>query len=153
MRFDSKVEGVYNLDKVFSNLPESTRRKALMPALRKGGAVIRKAAAQNVSRVVSNEATGLLSRSIRVYNSKSRSGELGVIIQVQRGTVNAKKLVNGKPVRVGLYAGVLEYGKEGQPPRSWIRAAADQKESEAINVVTSEINSRMVQAVRDAGGK
>lgn len=150
MEFDGKLSGIADLDKAFRNLPGSTRRKANMQALRAGAAVVRNMAEANVRDVTSSEATGYLAKNIRVYNYKKYRGNYRVAVQVRRRAVNNKKLVKGLPVRVGLYAAVLEYGKKNQPPRSWIRKAIREGKDAAVNALTREMNKRMVDAVQDA---
>lgn len=147
MTIEAKVLGVADIDKVFKALPITTQNKASRPALRKGGTVIRNMASANVKAITSEEATGLLARSLRVYTFKRYKGNLRVGVQVKRGLV-AK---NG--ARVGLYGAVLEYGKEGQPPRSWIRKAIREGVTAANQAVLTEFNKRLVEAVRSAGGK
>lgn len=136
------------VERVFKNLPRTTQRRALMPALRAGAFVVRDLAVANVRAVTSGESTGVLERNIRVYNYKKYRGNYRVAVQVKRGMMNTK--VKGKPVRVGLYAAVLEYGKEGQAPRSWIRKAIRDGQGAAVSALTKEASKRMNEAVRDA---
>lgn len=150
MDFNNSITGFKELDKTFSNLPRTTQRRAIVPALRAGAFVVRDMAAANVKAVTSGDSTGLLERSLRVYNYKKYRGNYRVAVQVKRGLVNTKKIVNGQPVRVGLYAAVLEYGKEGQAPRSWIRKAIRDGQGAAVSALTKEASKRMVDAVRDA---
>lgn len=151
MDFTVLVQGFESLDKAFANLPRSTQRKAIIPALREGGEVIRQAAEENLNAVTdSGYATGYAAKNLRVYNLRKYRGAYRVAVQVRRGAVNTKKIVNGEPVRVGLYVSVLEYGKENQPPRSWLRKAKREKESRAINVLTQNLNRGMVEAIQDA---
>lgn len=150
MQFESKVTGITELDKTFANLPRSTQRKAIIPALRAGGDLIRGMAENNLSQVVSGESTGLLEKSLRVYTLKKYRGAYRVAVQVKRGLHNTQKIVNGQPVRAGLYAAVLEYGKEGQPPRSWIRKAIREGEPSAYQTITNRVAQGMVEAVREA---
>lgn len=150
MEFETRLTGVAELDRTFANLPRTTQRRALIPALRAGAYTVRDMAAANVKAVVSDDATGLLARNIRVYTLKKYKGNWRVAVQVKRGLHNTKKLVKGKPVRVGLYAAVLEYGKQGQPPRSWIRKAIREGKTAAVNKLLQEANKRMVDAVAEA---
>lgn len=150
MEFDGKLSGIADLDKTFRNLPGSTRRKAHMQALRAGAAVVRDLAEDNVKSITSGEATGYLAKNIRIYNYKKNRGNYRVAVQVRRNAVNTKKIVKGEPVRVGMYAAVLEYGKKGQPPRSWIRKAIREGKTRAVALLTIEMSKRMVDAVRDA---
>lgn len=150
MDFKSTITGIDDIDKVFANLPASTRRKANMKALRAGAKVVKSMAEENIKAVTSNEATGFLANNIRIYNYRKMRGNFRVGVQVKRGAVNTKKVVNGKPVRVGLYGSVLEYGKSNQSPRSWIRKAIREGFNKAVADITTEMNKRIVEAVTDA---
>lgn len=136
--------------KTFSKLPRTTRNKALRPALRAGATVIKDQAVLNLKRVVRNRSTGIGARSITVYNLRQSQGRLRVAVAVKRGAVNKYKIVNGKPVRVGLYLSVLDYGKHDQPPTGWMRGAARQKESAALNAIASEAAKRLDSALQAA---
>lgn len=154
MDFKANLTGIYDLDKVFSNLPRTIRNRAARPALRAGAAKVRDAARDNV-RQVADMFTGVLSKrgSITMYNMKMFRGSLRVAVQIRRGLVNTQKLDrNGKPVRVGMYAAVLEYGsrKLNRRPRSWIRRAIREQHNQAVSAIRSEMNKRMVEAVKDA---
>lgn len=145
MQIKAQASGVKELSQVFAKMPAGTRRRASRPALRKGAAVIRKAAADNIKQVADKGyATGLGARSIRIYAMKPLRGALRVGVMVRKG------LLTVKGIRVGLYLSVLEYGKKNQPPRSWIRKAKREKESQAISVVTSELAKNLEAAVKDA---
>lgn len=146
MDFNARLTGIDNLDKVFRNLPRTTQRRAIMPALRAGAFVIRDLASSNVRSVTSGESTGVLAKSLRVYNYRKYRGNYRVGVQVKRGLMNTQ--VKGKPVRVGLYAGVLEYREGGR--YSWIRKAIREGQPQAVSALTKEVNKRMVEAVRAA---
>lgn len=145
-----KVTGLTEVEKVFFNLPTATAKKAYVPALKAGGRVIRKRASNNVKSIVSNAATGTLSRGLAVYKLKNLNGNFRVGVKVRKGLVNKLKIVKGEPVRVGLYGSVLEYGKQGQPPRSWLRKAAREGKDEAMQAVAAEMSKRMPEVIKDA---
>lgn len=152
--FVGSLTGVQNIDKVFNNLPRSMQRKAYMQALRAGAAPVRDSASNNI-RSVLQPFTGLSARrgTIRIYNLRKYKGSFRVAVQVRRGLVNTRKTDGqGKPVRVGLYLAVAEYGstKLNRAPRSWIRKAIREQKSNAISNVTKEMNKRIVEAVEDA---
>lgn len=134
------------IEKVFRNLPRATQRRALIPGLRAGASVIKDLAVTNIKSVTSGESTGVLEKNIKVYNYKKYRGNYRVAVQVKRGLMNTQ--VKGKPVRVGLYAGVLEYRDGGR--YSWIRKAIREGQGAAVSALTQEIKQRMAQAVRDA---
>jgi HK97 gp10 family phage protein len=145
MQLDNKVTGLDEVLRTMQNMPRAMRNRAARPALRRGAAIVRDAASANVKQIADKGyATGLLERSLRVYSLRMYRGMLRVAVMVKRG------LATSNNVRVGLYAAVLEYGKENQPPRSWIRKAAREKTSEAFNVVASEIKTRLNDVVNEA---
>ncbi len=139
-----------NLDKAFAALPRSTRNKALRPALREGAKVIQKAAIVNVKAISRDEVTGTLARSIVVRSYKMLRGMLRMGVQIRKGALHPTKKDKGGPVRVNTYGAVLEHGKKGQAPRSWMRKAGREKAQVAIDTVKQGVNRRMVEAVRDA---
>jgi HK97 gp10 family phage protein len=147
MKFDVDIIGVKDLDRVFNNLPRSMQRKAYMQALRAGAEPVKSAAQANIQQV-SRPYTGVLSRksTLRIYNLRKYRGNYRVSVQIRRGLINTK----AKGVRVGLYAAVLEYGKKGQPPRPWIRKAIREQQAAAISALTTEMNKRIVDALKDA---
>lgn len=145
MDISSRVSGVNGVIDAFRALPSATRRKVLIPALRSGAQIIRSQAVDNVKSVVSDEATGLLSRSVVIRNLKpKRRGDIRIAVTI------APKKVDAKGRRVGIYGSVLEYGKEGQTPRPWLRPAASQKAAEAIQQITDYGRQRLEQAVMEA---
>lgn len=152
MDFSSSVTGIDQLDSVFLNLPKTTRRRALRPALRDAAGIVKQAAQDNLKNVVSPESSGVLENSLAIYNLKAKQGALRVAVQIKRGMVNSTKLVNGEPVRVGLYAAVLDYGKtaQNQAPTGWLRNAAKNNVDKVKQRLTIGIAAEMVNAIKDA---
>lgn len=151
MDFRTKIDGVDDLDKVFLNLPRAMQNKAYYQALFSGAGIVRDKAAKNVKSIVSSEATGALSKNIRVNRLKKRRGLYRVTVWVRKGAVNTKKKdKNGKPVRIGLYGSVLEYGKKGQPPRSWLRKAIREEKVQAIISIAKKMNENILNSVNEA---
>lgn len=153
MDFSSRVSGIQDLDRTFKNLPRSMQRKAYRQALRAGAMPVRDAAQENI-RAVSKVFSGMAQRrgTITIYNLRKYRGSFRVSVQVKRGLTNPAMVGKDGPVRVGLYLAVLEYGKQGQPPRSWIRKAIRENKPQAVAALTKEMNKRMVDALIDARG-
>lgn len=145
MQFSAALD-TKEIEKVFRNLPRTTQRRALMPSLRVAAFVIRDIAVSNIKSVTSGEGTGVLEKNIRVYNYKKFKGNYRVAVQVKRGLMNTK--VRGKPVRVGLYAGVLEYREGGR--YSWIRKAIREGKYKTVSTLGDEVKKRMSEAIADA---
>lgn len=151
MDFAANVQGIRQLEKMFNQLPKTLARKAYMKSLRKGGALVKRQAENNLRSVAdSGYSTGQGEKNIRVYNLRKFKGSYRVGVQIKRGAVNNLKIIKGQPVRMGLYLSVLEYGKENQPPRPWLRKALDQMERESIRVIAEEMNKNMSAAIEEA---
>lgn len=144
MDFSANITGLSELINTFTKLPAKVQKRALKPALRKGGKVIRDKATEKVKSLVSAEATGLGENSLRVYNMKNKDGKLRVGVMVKKG------LKTKKGVRVGLYMSVLEYGKKDQPPRSYLRSSARESTAKVLETVRSEAAKNMDAAVQEA---
>lgn len=141
-----KISGAVEVAKTLKRLPSSMQDKAINPAMERGGDVVRKAASENVKSITSDKATGLLANNIKTYWAKRWKGMKRITIGVKRGLIAKNR------ARVGLYAAVLEYGKNdgSQPPRSWIRKAAREKPAEVLNVMTEEIARQLDSVIKDA---
>lgn len=152
MQITAKIVGLDKLERTFRALPLATQNKASKAALREGAKVIRADAQQNIAAITagSKQSTGVGQKGIAVYNFKKKRGMLRVGVMVRKGLVNKKKIINGVPVRVGLYLSVLEYGKRNQPPRSWLRKAAKNKASLAYSTVERVLGQKMDDAVEAA---
>lgn len=150
MQVDIKIEGADVVRDVLLRLPQSMRRKTLRPAMRSAMNVVKKAATNNIKSVTSGESTGLLERSIRVYNLKIKRGVLRTAVMVQRGKVYPGRFYRGSPLRVGMVGAILEYGKDNQPPRSWIRKAVRESVGAVYNSLQNEIKKRLDKALTAA---
>lgn len=152
MEVKTSVKGLRETEEAMRKLPQKYRTIAGQSALIAGAQIIRKAASENVKSITSASkvATGTLANGIRVYRMKKKRGMLRVGVMVQKGLVNKKKIVKGEPVRVGLYASVLEYGKANQPPRSWLRSAADSNAQAAFSEVKGVLAKKLNEAVERA---
>ena len=118
--------------------------------MRKASKVIQKRAEKNVVSEVSDEATHTLEKSLETVKFRETDGAVRYAVRVKPKTVNQKKVVNGKPVRVGLYGAVLEYGKQNQPPKSWLRRAALEGKQDALTTAQQEFRTGLDQAVQEA---
>lgn len=151
MQLTLKLSGLEDLNKTFLKLPRSMRTKVHYRSLMAGAGQVRDAASENVTKVVSDEASGVLAKNIRVYRLKKKRGWYRVAVRVRKGAVNKrKKDGQGNYVRVGLYGSVLEYGKKNQPPRSWIRRAIREEKTSAISRIRGEMRKRIPEAIEDA---
>ncbi len=132
-------------------LPDVMRKKVLTKSLRLGAVDVQKAAKVNAKAVATKEFTGTMVKNIVVNKLKNKNGALRYAVRIRPKAVHpTKKDGKGNPVRVGLYAAVLEYGKANQPARSWIRKAARDKSTSVLNVITEGIKVNLSKALEDA---
>jgi HK97 gp10 family phage protein len=149
MTADSKA-----LLKVFESLPRALELKLLRFVMRKGASVVKRHAENNIRSLVSSEATHTLEKSIEVKKLKNLNGKMRYAVRIKPKSINQTKLDgNGKPVRVGLYGAVLEYGKKNQPPRAWLRNAMRENVQEVLTETQETFKNGINAAVIQAGGK
>lgn len=153
MDFRFKVSGDDNVALTMSRLPRAMQNKALRPALREGGNVVKAAAVGNVQRAANaGYSTGRLARSIVVRQLKMKNHSLRVAVAIARG----KKYPTG--ARVGLVGSVLEFGRikghggnrNTQAPRPWLRPAAASSASKVYNVILDYGRRNLAAAVAEA---
>ncbi len=148
----SRVVGLRELLETLKKLPPEIVSKSGGPvrtAARKTGIVIQQEAMLNVERLAaegeSNEATGLLKKSIIVSRRKPfrHKGERYSIRVRRRG-----KATGG--MAPSTYGAVLEFGDERIQAKSWLRKAGETKRQEATQVFVRELTRATARAVRKA---
>ncbi len=152
---EMKVE-MSALLKAFDNMPAAIKRKVARKSMANAAAVVKKYASGNIKALESSEATQTLANSLEVRRLREKNGMVRYAVRVKPKTVNARKRdADGKPVRVGLYAGVLEYGGKvrKQPQWAWLRRAAKEHLTEVLNAAQEEFRKSLDTAIKYAGGK
>lgn len=147
MEVDIKIQGVDVIKDVLAHLPPAMRKKALRPSMKSAMKIVQKAASNNIKSVTSGDSTGKLERSLRVYSLKTKRGVLRTAVMVQRGLVYPNRFYRGAPLRVGMIGGILEYGTDKQPPRSWIRKAARESVGAVYIALEEQIRKRLDKAL------
>lgn len=147
-----QTRGFEELQRTFANLPRATQTKALRPGLRAGAKVLQKTIIGKIKSGVQDESTGIAAKNISIYSLRvTKSGQIRYAVMVRRGAVNnQKKGKDGKPVRIGLYMSVREYGKEGQPPKPVFRSSAREDVGDVLSATRIEVTKRMGDAVKAA---
>lgn len=153
MKLDVEISGIGDLERMFSRLPSSTQRRAIQPSMRQAMNIVKELAVANVKLYAVDRVSGTLSRSLQVAMLPKYQGQQRMAVRVRPGAVNKTRLINGEPVRVGLYAAVLQYGKEGQPPRPWMTNAIAKGRTPASEKFRREMAKRMPLAVEEARRK
>lgn len=140
------VEGLANLKAQLLGIPDKLRKKALMSALRKGAAVVRKAA-RDATPVLQNpvpyRTAGLLRKRlmVRVSRAARADGNVGVFVNVRPadGTKYTKHNLLGvkyKTVKRASQRGArspldpfywpyVAFGTKKMPGRNFLQAGAD----------------------------
>lgn len=140
-----KLHGLDGVLAMLQKLPAEVASKGGGPALRalrKGGRVLQRAEQQNLDASMvgddDREATGLLRDNIVVSRGKAPIGSKGerVLVRIRRKTYPDR---TGKPVTTHKSAHLKEYGSSQQTPRSFIRKAFNEKASEAMKTVETEL--------------
>lgn len=154
MDFNVNFQGLEQLQKTFDRLPRAMERRVYRQSLRAGLVPVRDAATQNISQV-SSPFTGLLSKksSLAIYNLKKYQGNFRSAVGIRKRLLNIrKKDKDGNPVRVGLYASVLEHGspKMNRQPRPWLKNAIREKKDAAVQAVVDDMKKRINSAIEDA---
>lgn len=155
------VKGLEGILDTLKRLPPEIVSKGGGPvrvALRKAGVVIQQEAQANVRRIVEepnkdgqpSSSTGNLEKAIIVSRKKPAPGFKGerYHVRVKRG---AKNPLTGETAN--KYGGILEFGYEGVPAKSWLRTAFETKKQEALDTFVSEIRKRVDAAVKKARKK
>ena len=140
------ITGLDELYKAMQALPDAMSRKCLRQSARIAMGLVKAQAQSNIESVVSPDTSkGLLKKSLQVKSLRPPSrGDVRVAVAIKGGVVSEKG------ARVGLYGSVLEYGKEGQAPRPWLRPAVRSQAQAAADRLVQEARSRLGSAVDEA---
>ena len=104
--------------------------------LASGGEVVKDKVADNLARVTSGEGTGQLAHALGVSRARQgKSGDLDVKIGF------GDRRTDGK--RNGMIAGILEYGRPGQPPRPFMKPAKSQSKNACIEAMVKRFDSEV----------
>lgn len=137
--------------RTFERLPLAMRKKVAVKAMRAGAKVVVKKAVANIRSMESSEASGVMAKSVQAAKFRDKNGMIRFGVRIKPKAVNArKKDRDGKPVRVGLYASVFNWGKKGQPGRPWLTNAAKASPAEVVSAAREEFDRGLNEAVQDA---
>lgn len=109
--------------------------------------ILEKSVEKNLDRYIHNSknSTGELKKSIyqRKAKKNNKTGDVKGAIAFKGTRYKNKNKTKESAVRNGLIAGVLEYGKKGQPPRPFLRIAAAESEQEVTNAIRDVFNQEI----------
>lgn len=164
MKVELKVTGLDGVLDMLKKLPPeiaSKRGGPVRAALRKGALVIHRQEKANLQAIISGTtdngeklSTGLLMDNLIVSRGKAPIGGKGerYLIRIKRKVYPRPNNEAGDTTTIKV-ARLLEYGSSKQPARSWIRAAAESKAQEAVNVTTTELLRRVNAIVKKLARK
>ena len=153
MEFELKERGIDQAVRMLQLLPPEVVSKRGGPvklALKKGANVLRKAAAANLQRSLSNTSdegvlysTGLLLKSLIVSRGKPPTGSKGerYLVRVKRVSYPNRK--GGGRTTTTQNGARLEYGTATQPAEPWLRPAYHQEKDRAARVVQTDLVQRI----------
>lgn len=153
-----QVEGLGELLATLKALPKeivSQRGGPVRSGLRKAAQVFQREAQQNIARIIAEPNKGgrpsvttwTLIRSVivsRDRNPKRSRANERYLVRLRRKA----RAPNGASVHA--YGGMLEFGNEKVPAKSWLRPVVPAKSSEAISVFIAETRKGIDRAVRRA---
>lgn len=150
-----KIQGVNVVRDVLAHLPPAMQKKALRPAMKTAMRPMRANIEKNMDSSLSGQSTGLMRKSLRVYALKTRNGVLRTAVMIKRGLTYPGRFYKGAPLRVGMVAGVFEYGSGGgkrppQPPRNPFRNAARESVGAVFNALQDGIKKNLEKAINAA---
>lgn len=104
--------------------------------LESGGEVVMDKVMSNLQRVTSGNSTGQLAKALGVSPAhQNRDGDLDVKIGF------STKRDDGKSN--GMIAGILEYGRQGQPPRPFMKPAKSQSKNACVQAMIARFDSEV----------
>lgn len=156
-----EVEGLAELLRTLEALPReivSVKGGPVRVGLRAAGKVWQRAAQANIDRIVAEPnkdgrpsvSTGTLKKTVIVSRDPNpqRSGaNERVLVRLRR----KDRAPNGASVHA--YGGMLEFGNEQVPAKSWLRPVVPEKSSEALSVFINESRKAIERAVKKARRK
>ena len=153
MKVEMKLIGADNIISLLRSLPAEVVSKRGGPvklALAKGARLIRDEAKRNLQQAIAENgdvSSGLLLDNVVASRGKAIHGSRGerYLVRVRRKTYPDR---TGKPVTTHKTANLLEYGSAHQPATPWLRPAVQTKGSEAINVMTADLVTRLDRLVK-----
>jgi HK97 gp10 family phage protein len=149
-----KIEGIDDLKRVLSEIPDRLKKKHLLSALRKAARVPLSAAKQEVPVMTAENAakapyrtSGLLKKRLMVRTSKAarKSGNVGVFINIKplkTAAIRGFKRIGGKSSQNPIdpfYWKFVQFGTKKMPARDFMGKAADAL-PDALEVFKREIS-------------
>lgn len=149
------LEGVLNTLKRLPPEIVSKRGGPVRAALRKAALVIRNEVLVQLEQVIADgsdadasaeRTSGLLAQNIVITRGKrgQQNGE-SMIVRVRNKRYPGR---TGQGATTAQVARLLEYGREDQPPRPFIRRAFAAKQQQALDTFVTDVNRRIADVVK-----
>jgi len=128
------VQGADAVEKMLRSLPERVAKNVTTQTLRSGAGVIVRSARKKL-RSNQNVDSGELSKKIGTRTvKKSSKGAAEVFVTIKGGSAQVVRKGKNKPTKATprRYAHIIEFGREGVPAQSFMRAAVDSDGTAAV---------------------
>lgn len=159
---DFRLQGVDHVLRKLRTLGPKLQKRALAGALRKGAAIVRKAAVRRAKQFDRADSPNKVYREI-VTRTNARAGKKAGGAVVQIGVKGgAKRYVNNSPNRraggVGksyegpgnvYYWRFLEFGTAKMPAQPFMRPALEQNVGAVTEAIVSDLNKRLDELVKE----
>ena len=133
-----QVLGLQDLEAKLRQLPQVAAKRIVRKAVKKGAAVVRKAARINARAMVGGEMGHDISKSLATGKGKALRD--GFSVRVGPRSEDSEKFVTVSAAgRRSYVPAALEYGHDGVAAIPFFRAAWDSTKAIAVDVVASEI--------------
>lgn len=140
---DVQLIGDKKLIKKLKGLSTATQKKIVRPSVTKAVRVIAKDAKGRAPKD-----TGLLKKSIGQRVKTYRSGNISGIVGPRSGFKRTVE-IDGKAVikNPTKYSHLVEFGTSRKAARPFLRPALEAKKSEAVRIMTTEINANIKKQI------
>lgn len=130
----AEIKGLEDLIASLNALPEKFERKVLRSSVRKGANIIR-----DKARAYVPVDQGELKKSITISGAKYRKGTIAFAIRPRK---------NKKRGITVFYGKFVEFGTSKMAAQPFMRPAYDEAEKEVLDVVISDIKSKLSEVVK-----
>jgi HK97 gp10 family phage protein len=158
IKIDAHVEGLAELDRFLSTLPDELQRKMLVSSLRQATKPIIAQAQSNIKRLFGSSPrwTGTLEAGVVAAKGKTGlAARVNIKTKKPRGS-KSNEVINGvrKPYgRDPFYGRFLEKGTSKMPAYPWLQPAAMARQDEAGRALNADLQKRMAKWCKANGVK
>ena len=135
------LTGGRELDAALGQLGRAVATKVAKNALAKAARVIQTRAKANARGRVGGATGKAIAKSIAVQRLKNRRGMPAAVRLGLKKADNDRFVVTSKAGKRSYIPAAIEYGHDGVPANSFMRAAFDTTKNQAVHVITTEVRA------------